>query len=311
MMRKRNILLPALLVTLATACGSVETESQPENVSAETAEGVDADQDPEGEEAETKEEAVFLEAAVNTAETEDAAGKENAAETEDAAGIEDENGMETDREAMVSAYISVLEDICFDHTFPSPVGSDLGFDEMLDPAYNKYAVYDIDQDGKDELIILYTTACNAGMRAFVYAFDADTGAVREEFSEYPSVTYYDNGIIEAEWSHNHGKAADREDFWPYTLYRYDPETDAYVMEAVVNAWSEEFVEKDSSGKPFPKEMDVDGDGMLYSINGEGFGRNGLMDGEAYRQWREDCLGRAKKVALPYASITEENIYDVK
>lgn len=305
-MKKRSILFLTFLIALTmstAACKNAETESLAESVGEEAVVSVKEDQPPDKKETETEDAADFT-------------GNEEKSETEDEPGMENEDEMweetadersaETAEEMMKTAYTSVLENICFEHIFPPPIGNDLGFDEMFDPAYNKFAVYDIDQDGRTELIIIYTTTCSAGMKVFIYDFDAEMGTVREEFSEYPSVTFYDNGIVEAEWSHNHGNAADRDDFWPYNVYRYNPEKDTYMLEALVDAWSVEFAEKDSAGNPFPKEADIDGDGMLYRVTA--YKLNEPIDGEEYRQWREECIGEAELIELPFLSITEENIY---
>lgn len=290
-MKKRSILFVLLLSVLAvatTACRNAGTESLAESIGEEAVESVGEDPFLNEKEAESEGDM-------------ESSGYEMETEGEQIA--------ETEKEAMKSAYISVLENICFEHALPPPFGDELGFDEMFDPAYNKFAVYDIDQDGEKELVILYMTAAvYSDMKALIYGFDAEEGTIREEFSEFSSVTFYDNGIVEAEWPHNHGMAADREDFWPYNVYRYDLVNDVYMTEVVVDAWSAGFAEKDSAGHPFPKEVDIDGDGMVYIMSGTDYKRDEPMDGEAYRRWREECIGEAKPVELPFLSITEENIY---
>ena len=55
----------------------------------------------------------------------------------------------------MAAYAAALEEIYTNHTFPD--GKDFGFDGFHDMSENKFAVYDIDSDGKKELIVLYTT----------------------------------------------------------------------------------------------------------------------------------------------------------
>ena len=64
--------------------------------------------------------------------------------------------------------------------------------EMMD---NTYAITDIDGDGYEELIINYSTASMAGMFAAIYGYNPETDTLTQEFVSFPSVTFYDNGII--------------------------------------------------------------------------------------------------------------------
>ncbi len=62
------------------------------------------------------------------------------------------------------------------------------------------------RDGREELILLYITACVADRIEIIYDYEEGTGSVREQFAEYPAVTHFDNGILQADWSHNQGLA---------------------------------------------------------------------------------------------------------
>lgn len=215
------------------------------------------------------------------------------------------------REAMLAAYTAVLEGIYFDHVFPD--GQECGFDEIFDITQNRFAVFDIDFDGKDELIVEYSDSYVAGMVTKIYGFDSESNTVREEFSGFPVLVYYDNGIIEVWASHNHGRAATLEDFWPYALHQYDPETDSYPVIAVVDAWDKAWAKIDpSSGAAFPEEVDTDGDGVVYYIMKDGkFEYNTPCDFEEYNQWRNSYLGEAERIVVPYSYLTEENIEGLK
>lgn len=95
-------------------------------------------------------------------------------------------------------------------TFPD--GINYGYDNIYDISDNSFAVYDIDADGEDELLINYRTT-SLGNNVFkIYGYDQVSGEVKEEFSEYPNVTFYDNGVILAQMSHNHGRASMSETF---------------------------------------------------------------------------------------------------
>jgi len=205
---------------------------------------------------------------------------------------------------MRTKYAAVLQNIYSNQEFPD--GEDRGFFEDEDITTNNFAIYDIDSDGKDELIIEYTTTYMAGQETIIYDYDAATDSVREEFLEFPFLTFYDNGVIKAGWSHNQGLAG--ESFWPYTLYKYDKEADAYTEVGMVDAWDKSFSEKDYEDNTFPKELDLNGDGILYYIDVDGV--EDLVDSDKYDKWLKSYTEGAKVVELPYMNLTEENIQSI-
>lgn len=203
------------------------------------------------------------------------------------------------------AYASVLRELLENQKFPG--GQDYGYDGS-GLANNKFAVYDIDADGRDELMILYTTTYSAGMTEQIYDFDSQSGAVREQFVEYLSNRYYDNGIVESDLSHNQGLAGR---FWPYTVYRYDRETDSYESIVSVDAWDKSLRDTDYDGKPFPDEADKNGDLLIYYIIPAGSDTADPVDQEEYEQWRNSLLGGTEQLSIPYMPLTEENIESIK
>lgn len=209
-----------------------------------------------------------------------------------------------DEEARKAAYISVLENLYTNHIFPDD--KDYGF--MGDISENKFAVYDVDSDGEDELLIAYTSTSMAGMVGIIYDYDSESGEVREEFSEFPALQCYNNGVIEASWSHNHGLAGE---FWPYTLYQYNQEADTYVKVGMVDAWDKSLSEVNYEGESFPEEVDADGDGIVYYIMKEEYKLDTSVDGEEYNKWRNSYVGEAKQIEIPFINLTEENINEIK
>ena len=202
----------------------------------------------------------------------------------------------------ISAYKAVLSNGMQYHQLPE--ARDLGYDGS-DMAQNKFAILDIDGDGNDELVFMYTTTYNAGMAVMIYDFDSTTGMVREEFFQYPSVNFYDNGIIKANASHNHGNGGE---FWPYTLYGYNPETDIYDQIASVDAWDKTITEEDSQGNRFPDSIDQDGDGIVYYIIPYAQSYDVLpVDNAQYDEWCQSYIGNAVEVQIPYQKLTEQNI----
>lgn len=202
-----------------------------------------------------------------------------------------------------AAYDTVLKNLY--KTYALPDGTELGYNEIQALSENKFAIYDIDQDGKEELIISWTTTYTVGMVQIIYGFDSAAGAVKTELLEFPAQTFYENGVVRVELSHNHGLAGSMDDFWPHTFYRYDKNSDTYLVIAEVDAWNKAYYELDYDGSPFPEELDVDGDGILYRITADG--KEKLIDLEEYRKWQDSILGESKTVEIPFVEMTEESI----
>lgn len=230
--------------------------------------------------------------------------KEEASKTEIPLSAEDlkaPHGEEFD--PVNKAYYSVLERLYKTYTLPD--GTELGYNEISDLSENQFAIYDIDQDGREELIVIWTTTYTAGMAEIIYGFDYSSNGVTTELIDFPVQTFYDNGAVEVLLSHNHGLAGNIDDFWPYTFYQYDKGTDTYLLAAGVDAWNRAYYELDYDGTPFPEELDADGDGILYRVTAGGHEK--LMDLEEYNKWRDSVIGGAKKMEIPFVKMTEESI----
>ena len=201
------------------------------------------------------------------------------------------------------AYYSALEQLYKNYTLPD--GTELGYDEILDLSENQFAIYDIDQDGREELIVIWTTTYTAGMAGIIYDYDYSANGFTTELIDFPAQTFYDNGAVEVLLSHNHGLAGNIDDFWPYTFYQYDKGADTYLCAAQVDAWNRAYYELDYDGTPFPEELDTDGDGILYRVTAGGHDK--LMDLDEYNNWRDSVIGGAKKVEIPFVKMTEKSI----
>lgn len=168
-----------------------------------------------------------------------------------------------------------------------------------------FTIYDVDADGKNELIIEWPGDCMATYVSYIW--DYEDGKTHVEIVEFPMFTYYDNGIIEVEWSHNQGLAGD---FWPYTVYKYNKETDSYDCIGGVDAWDGNCWETGIGGASFPTDIDEDGDGIVYYIfSGDRVGYYDIepADGINFINWRNEYLDGANEVKLPFVQLNEENI----
>lgn len=204
---------------------------------------------------------------------------------------------------MLAAYADALQGLYTEHVFPD--GSDSGYAPSFGEIFeNQFAVCDVDGDGSDELILSFSTAPMAGMRETVYGYDASAGKLTEELTEFPGMTYYDNGMVQAGWSHNQGLS--NGDFWPYTLYTYDAGADCYQEIARVDSWDKSIAETDDQGRAFPTDVDAKGDGVVYLLT-EGEESTKTISQEDYDQWRTDKLGTAAELTIPFQPLTQENL----
>ena len=176
-----------------------------------------------------------------------------------------------------------------------------------DISADRFAVRDVNGDGRDELITQTNAAPMAGQVETVYDGDGNT-----LLSAYPFMTYYDNGCAKAGWSHNQGVAGNT--LWPYTLFKYDEDAGKYVHIADVDGWDrsirDTYLSYDESVIPFPEEVDKDGDGFVYYIIEEEGGYAPVygepMDYGDYALWADRYLG-GNVVRPSYFSLSKENI----
>lgn len=244
----------------------------------------------------------------NLAENADIAGKntlESSSATTPETSIDQpaEPGESADyRDEMDHAYASALENLIENHIFPN--GTDCE-DPLDDMSKNKIAVYDVDHDGKEELLLMYTNAYMAGQTGYVFGYNETTKKLQTELCEFPMLTFYDNGVVKAGWSHNQGLAGD---FWPYSLYQYVLDSDSYGLVGMVDAWDKNYPGTDDQNYPFPSDVDQSGTGFVYYImeNGQ-YDNTHPVDASVYNEWLNTHIGNASEIQIPYLDLTEENI----
>ena len=121
-----------------------------------------------------------------------------------------------------AAYTVVLEDMLWRDILPD--GTQVSEKSMSGYMFeNTFAIADVDGDGREELVIRFTTALAAGYRSWVLDYDQSTDSVRIQYEGSPSLTFYTNGAMAENDSHAQGSWT--ADFWPHTLYTYRPEAD--------------------------------------------------------------------------------------
>lgn len=212
-------------------------------------------------------------------------------------------------------YIRAIKELYYNHKLPDcNEFEDPKNIENYDMTENRFAICDIDSDGKDELLIALTHFPMAAMRTIIYDYDSYTNKFREQITEFNWMNFYDNGILEAMWSHNQGVAGDA--LWPYTMYKYDVNSDSYKVVAQVDAWNKLFADTNwltETFVEFPNEIDLDEDGIVYYITPDGnLDLTKVVDSKEYNDWREANIPEGtKKIEVSYVNFTEENIASIK
>lgn len=249
-----------------------------------------------------------------TAETPIAEGEvvPDSVDMENEADVEEENAEQSQElyEAQIRHYYGgVLSQIIAARQLPDgeldTSSLDAGFGEMRD---NHFAVTDIDGDGREELIVSYVNATMAGMEEIIYDYDPVLDELKRELTQWPALTYYDNGIIKAEASHNHTHG----EFWPFALYQYEAESDSYQQIAYVHTWDKEISDV-YEDQPFPDELDTDGDGTLFNISE---GAEATYEYEDYKynqadfeEWYNGMMEGAKEISIEYQPLEYESFAD--
>lgn len=209
-------------------------------------------------------------------------------------------------------FVQVLKNFYYDGLLPNgEMSEEYGKGPLS--GENQFAVYDVDGDGEEELVVLYNTGSMAGLTGLVMAYDPDyTGPgapLRTELQGSPMFTFYP-GAVEVGWSHNQGMAGDA--LWPYDLYVYDQEQDRYSQFATVDAWDRTVSEVSwYDGTPFPEDVDADGDGIVYLVGEDvenGVSRQtAILDGPDYQAWRTALVGDISPLPVDFQPLTLDNI----
>ncbi len=204
-----------------------------------------------------------------------------------------------DQSAAHAAYLEAVKMMIDEQTFPDGSTFDESFGKVEE---NSFAVYDVDLDGWDELIIRFTAAPMAGQLETVYAYDEETRTLNAELYMFPAVTYLDNGMIKEGWSHGSGLA--EEGYWPYNLYQYNAETGVYDLIAEVNMWSKSVEAVNYAGEAYPDDVDAENAGTVFIVTYDG--KTETISKSAYEAWLDTVLGDAAEAEITFLPVIEEN-----
>lgn len=205
------------------------------------------------------------------------------------------NGEKMSDEEIRNIYVEALDKLYNSCVFPDGMTVDYEPYNNAIPD-NYFAIYDVDMDGYDELILNFRNAPSTSeVSCRIYDYDCVTGKIILQGCFYQA-DFYSNGNVIEPISHNQGLAGD---FWPYMLHQYDASNDIWNKVGFVDAWDGNLHPEDSfHNKPFPDDLDIDRDKMLYCIDNYDI----FVDGAEYTEWYNTYMEDAVPVDLDYRKI---------
>ena len=203
-----------------------------------------------------------------------------------------------------SYYASLLEDVLTGQPLPDAL-YDFSAESPASPSRyieNRFGVYDVDGDGREELLLSLYTTIVAGQGTYVLDYRADTDTLLLQSPDRLGLEpiFYENGTALSPWSHNQGFGGR---FWPYDVYHYDAQTDRYTFGGSADAWDREISDQNADFPAFPEELDVSGSGFLYYLDGD----DTPVDEAVYLQWLEGHTEGSEPLPVQWFTLTEQNI----
>ena len=215
-------------------------------------------------------------------------------------------------DARHAAYCMAAQAFVENHILPN--GEAIEQDNEEDFSENKLAIVDVDGDGQPELLIRFQTGSIASNQLFVCGFNEETGKLILKFIGMPESTFYRNGSVKENASHNQGLAGD---FWPYSISTYNAQKKEYELMGSVDAWSREAYPTNpfENDAPFPQKIDVTGDGFVYFIDDEHFegarGSDTPVDTPIYKAWVHHYLGQSEPILIRWFPADAQGISGLK
>lgn len=194
-------------------------------------------------------------------------------------------------------YAATLRNLLYSSILP-----DGNIAEFAAGAYSQFAVYDVDCDGREELVLFYDPGITAAARGYIIDYDKDTEKIYIQLEEFPAFTFLNNGNLKALSSHNQSYG----DMWPYTLYQYISESDTYELIGYVHSEDKRILELNGLGGQYPDETDISGAGTVYYVGMDSWGTEPL-DEKDYIEWLNTKRSNVEEVEIQFWAFTEENI----
>ena len=202
--------------------------------------------------------------------------------------------------AAMAAYKVLLQDV---HDHPNDYVDYYDSNDAVEGMeYNNFGFYDINSDGIDELILLFTNTYVAAMKSLAYTYNdvTDRAELLTEDWLGAYIVFYDGGYCTMAAYHNHTYGS----LWPYTLYRWSNVEKRYVALYTFYSCVKEY---DQYGN-YDEDADLDGDGEVYLIHDDTADEDAIVvDKEEYEAFVQIYISEYTRIDLEWWTITPENI----
>lgn len=223
-----------------------------------------------------------------------------AAEHEEAVEDGSEVTAEYDADAR-RIYAATLRNLLYSNILPDGSTAEVSAGE-----YSSFTVFDVDSDGKEELVLLYDPGITAGETGYIIGYDRNAGELYIQLEEFPYFAFLSNGNLKALSSHNQTYG----DMWPYSFYQYLPESDTYKLVGYVHSEDKRILEANGMSDQYPYEADSSETGTVYYVGTDGWGTKPMDRGD-YLKWLEKNEAAAQEVEIQFLPFTEENIREIE
>lgn len=202
------------------------------------------------------------------------------------------------------SYHDVLETIFRERSFQGDTFTLLNESDISE---NEFAIYDVDHDGMDELILRWSNTDSSSVSGVIYGYD-NQGNIFRKLLTTPYLRFYSNGVIEADVAHHSALAGK---FWEYTLYQYDAASNCYQEIAFVDAWDKSVSDIHwNTQEAFPDYADKSLSGLVYYIYPFASASTDPLDITEYQSWHINYIGGASELNIPFRKLTEANINEI-
>ena len=193
-----------------------------------------------------------------------------------------------------------------------PDGRKIEYTDGGEYIYDYYAVYDIDEDGKYELMLFinnyFQEDLNVESMEIIYGYNEANSTFHEEMVATDALLLYTDVGILAQLR----IIMEEPGLEAIDLYGYNKDVDAYEYFASVAQWDKQIDPTSPYGNiPFPDEADNDGDGSVYLITTNGEWGEDYHDFDELNSMLENIYPRAGEdfdyIDLPYYPIYVEKL----
>lgn len=198
------------------------------------------------------------------------------------------------KEKARQVYAQILKHIYYQHRWPS--GESM--EQMTSIEDSMYVIYDVDGDGREELLVENGSGVTASQYGIIYDYHWDTGVTYIQGEVMSQTVFYSNGFMIQPLSHNQGLGRD---VYPSIYTQYDKETDSYHSLGTIETWEKAYRSENYEGQPFPDAQDLDQDGVIYYI----FDNEPKTKAD-YEAVLQTYIGDAQELQLEWKSIDIEN-----